>query len=501
MKNRFTALKLNSELAILYQAVLIITSLILPRCFLYYYGSEVNGLVTSITQFLAFVNICDLGISAVVSSAYYKPLAENDVNKISKIFVYSRKFFRTVGMILFAYIVFLLAFYPTFINTDFEYWFTFTLIAAMGISQLGQYFIGISYQLLLNSDQRSYVQLIVNGSTLILNTVASIILMITGADIRTVKLITSLIYLLRPILMWLYVKKHYTIDFSVTSDSSVVEQKKNGIIQHISYMIYENTDVMVLTFFSTLENVSVYSIYTMVTGSIKRIINSATTGVQALLGNMIANEEGEELFRFYSFYNWGVHTVSTLMFTVTGLLIVPFVSIYTSDINDADYHAPVFAVLITIAYFFSTVRNCDYVLIRAAGHYKQTQNAALAEALLNLIISVVCVFKFGLIGVAIGTAVSTLFFVIYQLVYFSKRIIFLPLKYSAKQIMVDVLTSAVGIAAAINISVFENTVITWLMQAVIVTVLCGAVSVIIQFVFYKNNMLRFTHMLVKKKGQ
>lgn len=498
MNNRFRNLKWNSLLALCYQVVLMTTGLILPRCFLYYYGSAVNGLITSITQFLSFINICDLGISAVVSSAYYKPLAENDKNQISKIFVYSKKFFKTIGFILAAYIVFLLIAYPTLINHTFDYWFTFTLIAAMGISQLGQYFIGITYQLLLNSDQKSYIQLIINGSTLLGNTVISILLMYFGASIQAVKLTTSLIYLLRPIMMWRYVKKHYTLDPTVSVNSSVITQKKNGIIQHIAYMVYENTDVMVLTVFSTLKNVSVYAVYTLVTNSMKQIITAATTGVQALLGNMVAKKEQEALTRFYKLYHWGIHTVSTLFFTITGFLIVPFVSIYTANITDADYYAPLFAALITFSSYLSSIRNCNYVLIRAAGHYKQTQPAALIEAALNLIISILCVFRFGLVGVAIGTAAATLFFVIYEIIYFSKNIIFLPGKHAVKQFIIDFLTVLISSVIAVPIHVFTGTVISWFLQAVITSVICCCVCLLLQLFFYRGNLAVLKSKVMKK---
>ena len=475
-------------MALCYQAILIVTGLLLPRCFLFFYGSEVNGLVTSITQFLAFINICDLGISAVVSSSYYKPLAENNIRQVSRIFVYSKQFFRMIGLILSIYILFLLFAYPTIINDTFDFWFTFSLIAAMGISQLGQYFLGISYQLLLNADQKSYVQLFVNGSTLLCNTITCVALMYWGASIQTVKLTTSLIYLLRPIIMWWYVKKHYSIDHTIPAESSAVPQKKNGIIQHIAYVVSENTDVIVLTVFSTLKNVSVYAVYTLATNSIKQIITAATTGVQALLGNMIAKKEQQDVTSFYLIYSWAVHTISSLLFTITGLLIVPFVIIYTSDITDADYRAPVFAVLITFAYYLSSIRNCNFVLIRAAGHYKQTQLASLIEAGLNLGISMVCVFRYGLIGVAIGTVIATLFFVIFEVIYFSKNIIFLPVKHSIRQFMVDFLIAGICVAVCIHIDIFSGTLLSWLVQAVIVSVISCCTCLLLQFLFYRKNM-------------
>lgn len=498
MNKRFRNLKWNSILALCYQAVLVITGLILPRCFLHFYGSEVNGLISSVAQFLSFINLCDLGISAVVSSAYYKPLAQNDTDQISRIFVYSRRFFKTIGFILMGYIAVLLFAYPTLVNDSLDFWFTFMLIAAMGISQLGQYFIGVTYQLLLNADQKSYVQLIINGSTLLANTIISVLLMASGAGVQMVKLVTSLIYLMRPLLMRWYVRKHYAIDYQVIVDSSVVTQKKNGIIQHIAYMIYENTDVIVLTVFSTLKNVSIYSVYTLVTNSMKQIISAATTGVQALLGNMIANKEQQTLQSFFSFYNWGVHTISALLYTTTGLLIVPFVSIYTSNVTDADYFVPVFASLITFAYYLSSIRNCNYVLIRAAGHYRQTQVASLIEAGLNLVISMACVFRFGLVGVAVGTIIATMFFVIYEVVYFSKNIVFISAKHFIKQFLVDFLGAGISIAIATHIEVFHNTIISWVLQACIVFGICFCVYLLLQILFYRNYLGQMISKLIKK---
>lgn len=501
MDNRFKKLKWNSILGLCYQAALVITGLILPKFFLHYYGSEVNGLISSITQFLTFINICDLGISAVVSAAYYKPLAEGDSYRISQIFVYSKRFFRAIGIILLVYIGVLLAVYPTLINNSFGYWFTFALIGAMGLSQLGQYFIGLSYQLLINSDQRSYVQLATNGCTLILNTVISILLMVLGTSVQLVKLTTSLIYLMRPLIMYIYISKRYNIDKHVPVDKTVIPQKRHGIVQHIAYMVYENTDVIVLTVFSTLSNVSIYSIYTLVTGSIKQIVNAATTGVQSLIGNMIVRGEREGLKSFYLLYNWGVHTMYTILFTVTALLIVPFVRLYTSGVTDANYDVPVFAVLITVAYFLSGIRNCQYVLIRAAGHFKQTQVAALIEMSLNLITSIVLVFKFGLIGVAIGTIIATLFFIVYEMFYFSKNIVSVEIWTSVKQLLIDAIVSCAVVIIMRHINVFKESVMTWILQALIAMGICLAVSLIVQLIFYNRNVRSIFNKFKKRASR
>lgn len=484
MDTRLKKLKWNSQLALLYQAILVVSGFVLPRCILHFYGSEINGLIASITQVLSFINICDLGISAVVSSALYAPLANRDYTQVSKVFVFAKKFFRIIGFILVAYVVVLMVLFPTLVNDSFDPLFTCGLIGAMCISHFGQYFLGINYQLLLNSDQRSYVQLIINGSTLLLNVLCSVLFMYLGAGIHFVKLSTSLIYLLRPLLMYCYVKKRYPIDHTVKYDPSVVPQKKNGIIQHIAYTIYENTDIFVLTVCSTLSNVSVYSVYTLATNSVRLIIGAATTGLQALFGNMIAKGEKDELRRAYSVFHWAIHSISVLLFTVTGLLIVPFVLLYTRDVHDADYYAPLFACLITVAYFFNSIRSGMYNTIRAAGHYKQTQAASLLEAILNIVLSLILVFRYGLVGVAIGTIAAALFFTVYEAIYLSKHIVHFPLLSFFKQLLADILSVGLMLAATLWITVHNTTFFAWIASAILCFLLCLLVSVIIQLIFY-----------------
>lgn len=489
MDNRLQKLKWNSLLALAYQLVLIVTGLLVPRFMLRFYGSEVNGLVSSITQYLSFINLCDLGISAVISSALYKPLAEQDQEKISRIFSFAKRFFRIIGCILAVYVAAMLVFYPKMVATSFDASYTVCLILAMSISQFAQYFMGLSYQLLLNADQRSYVQLTVNSSTLVLNTAAGIGLMYAGCSVQLLKLLTSLIYLLRPAAMALYVKKHYRLDGKAPVDGSEVPQKWNGVIQHIAYTVHENTDVLLLTACATLSDVSIYSVYTLVVKSVSKLVGAASTGVQALFGNMIARDETQRLRQTYDYYEWAIHTGCTLLFTVTSVLLVPFVRIYTKGVNDANYEVPVFAAVITVACALSCLRDAMYNVLRAAGHYKQTQTASLLEALLNLSVSLLLVFRFGLVGVAVGTVVSTLFFTVYEAVYLSRRIIRRPLIKWIGLLGADLVTAAVLLVSVNWIRVAALDYWHWFLTAVQTGLICLVETAVLQFIFYRKNML------------
>ena len=127
----------------MYQMTTIICGFILPRLILGHFGTEVNGLVNSITQFLGIIAFLELGVGAVVQSSLYKPLADNDNIAVSKVITSADKFFRRLGYVLAIYVIAMLFYYPYLVKQSFSFMFTATLIAAISIRSFAQYFFGI----------------------------------------------------------------------------------------------------------------------------------------------------------------------------------------------------------------------------------------------------------------------------------------------------------------------------------------------------------------------
>lgn len=203
---------LNTVTALLKQITFVVCGFVLPRYILLYYGSAVNGLITSITQFLGFISFLEMGIGPVIQSNLYKYLVTKDNCEISKIVVSAERFFRKIATIFVVYIIVLIFVFPVFINSSFTFAFTGSLIMIIAISTFAQYYFGITYQLLLNADQRGYIQIIYQMITILLNTIVSVILMKIGFSIHIVRLVTALIYLIRPIGQMLYVHRHYHLE-------------------------------------------------------------------------------------------------------------------------------------------------------------------------------------------------------------------------------------------------------------------------------------------------
>lgn len=487
-------LALNTSTSLFYQVTTIICGFILPRLILQSFGSEVNGLVNSITQFLAIISFLELGVGSVIQSSLYKPLAEKNNDQISKVLVSGQKFFTKLAKILLVYVVILMATYPYIANQKFGFVYTATMIGVISISLFAQYYFGVISSILLTSDQKGYVSYITQTVTLIMNTVACFILINFGASIHLVKLVTSLIYILRPLVLAIYIRRHYDINWKVTYNKEPIKQKWNGVAQHISAVVLDGTDNIVLTIFSNLKDVSIYSVYSIVTSGVKQLLLSVTNGIQALMGEMWAKQETLELYEFFGWIEWILHSGTILIFGITSVLIVPFVQVYTKGVSDVNYVQPLFAILIVIANAGHCLRLPYNMMILAGGHYKQTQYNYIIAAVLNILISIIAVKKLGLIGVAIGTVVAMFYQTIWMAWYDSKNLIKWPFKNFLKQFIIDGMI-VVLVHLIINLSFMKLwfkmssiTYISWIILAVKVSLLVIVVSLIINLIFYRAHV-------------
>ena len=489
----------NTYAALINQFVTFICGFILPKQILIYFGSEANGLITSITQFLGIIALMDMGIGAVVQSNLYKPLADGDEVAINKIVTSARRFFNKIAIVMIIYTILLMLFYPTFIYKSLDFVSIDILIFAIFVSSMAQYLLGITNQMVLAADQKAYVYLLPSSIAVVLNTIMSVILIRNGATLNMVKLGSALILLLRPLAITIYVKKHYNINKKVDLKEEPIKQKWNAMAQHIATFVVDKTDVVVLTFLSTLKNVSIYYVYHLVVLGLCQIFAMLTTGIQSLFGDMYAKNEMEKLKKAYSVFEWIAHTMVSFLYGCAGVLMIPFVQVYTEGINDANYLNVHFSWLITIAFALYCLRTFYNILVKSVGHYKETQAYAVIEAILNVLISVILVWKLGLIGVAIGTLISVLYRAVSLMLYTNKNLIQRPKSIFFKQYFVDGLTFVLILFTTGSFKMEAVGYFEWGILAIKTGGVAALVVAIINVIFYKNMIVDVISMLYRKK--
>lgn len=485
---RLLRLKKNTFSSIVLQITTVICGFIIPQMILKAYGSNQNGLINSISQFLSMITFLEFGLGAVIQSSLYKPLAENDVQQISRIIVSSQKFFDRLAFILILYIAVLIFVYPLIVKEQFEWWYCAVMILVLSSGLLVQYFLGIVNRLLLTADQRGYISNNIHTVTIILNTITCYVLIEHKISLLMLKFVTAFIFIIRPLFLMLYVKSHYKIDYQIKYDEEPIKQKWNGVAQHISAVVQESANLIILTFFSTLTNVSIYSIYNIVILGVKQLFMSTTTGIQALLGELLAKKEWDQLSNYFSWTEWSIHTATTYVFSLTGILIIPFMQVYTKGITDANYIQPVFSSLIISAHAFHCYRLPYNLMILAGGHFKQTQNCYIIAAILNILISIVAVKLFGLSGVGIGSVVALIYQIIWMMHYNAKYFIKRPFKDICKQILVNIVIIVVAILISFQFDLETESYYAWIILALKESIILLLFVVVVNYIFFRSKI-------------
>ncbi|AGL03391.1 lipopolysaccharide biosynthesis protein [Desulfoscipio gibsoniae] len=479
----------NTVASLALQILTIICGFIIPRLIIGSFGSSVNGLVYSIKQFLGYITLLEFGVGGVVRAALYKPLANNNSDSVSAIVKATENFFKIIALIFIGYSLLVAGLFPFLVGNDFEWLFTFILVLIIGASTFVQYYFGITYQVLLQADQKRYIASMLQIFTTIINTVLVIILVEIGAGIHIVMLGSAIILIIRPVMLNIYVKRKYKIISNCAADNMAIKQRWDGLGHHLAFFLHTHADVVVLTLFTNIKEVSVYSVYYMVVSGIEKIMTTFSSGLEAGFGNIIAKNETVALDKNFRLYEFISFVVTTILFTSVGLLVLPFVSVYISGISDVNYYRPAFAYILTLAEAIYCIRLPYHVVTLAAGHFKQTRNGAFVEAFINIILSVALVILYGLIGVAIATLCAMLFRTIQYVMYLSKHILHRSMWQFANRCIVNILAVIITVTLAkfLPDMVIDNYV-KWCIYACEITFIAVTVTLVINTMFYPQDL-------------
>ena len=306
--------KANVLSSFLRQLISTVCGVIIPRVMIGAFGSVVYGATVSIAQFLSYISLFESGIGRVARGALYKSLAEKDNRQISSIYQEIKGFFKKVGILFLVYAAVIAFFYYDIADiTVFDRKYTMGLVCVICLSTFANYMIGITNMTLLHADQKQYLTNTIITITNMINAAAIAFLVWQSADVLSVKLISSLIFVTRPVLYAYFVKKQYRLE-KVSGTGHALSQKWTGMGQHIAYFLHTNTDVVLLTLFADLKLVAVYSVYHLVINSIWNIASSFSGGMEAALGSALVRLEKREVGAMYERYKVLLTLVSLVMF-------------------------------------------------------------------------------------------------------------------------------------------------------------------------------------------
>lgn len=497
MKNKITLL--NSISALFLQVVTIISGFIIPKIILLYFGSAVNGLVSSISQFLSYIALIEGGVTGVIYASLYKPLLDNDKTKISRILVTSKIFYRRIGYIFMAYSLVLAVIYPIFINKDFDFLFASGLTIVLSITLLIQYMFSLTLKTLLVADKKLYIISFTQVGIIILNIIFTYISARIYPNIHILKFISGIMYVFQPLIYARYVNKNYDISWDEKQDNTLLKERWNGFAINVANFIHTSTDITILTIFTNLKIVSVYYVYSLVINGLGSLVKSISSGIEPTIGHSYAKNDSNDINFKMDLYEFVIFFLVGFLFTVASIQITPFVMVYTKKINDANYCQPIFGYVIVLAEALYLLKYPHLSIAYTANKFKEITVPAFIEAFINIVISVILVNKIGMIGVAIGTAIAMLYRMIFQVRYTQKILPNRKARIYYKKLIIISIATIVAILMCNLIRINEENFVNLILGASIHSLIVLIVYFITAFLFFKREF-KFLISYIKLKN-
>lgn len=399
----------NIFFGVLGQVVVLIIGLCLPRLRIVSFGSEVNGMLSSVQQVYTYLALLEAGIGSATLQALYGPVAKDNKDEINSILAATNKYYKKTGTIYFFSILVFAVVYPVVVVSDIPKTTVVGVILFNGLGNVLAYFFQGKYRILLQAEGKQYI--ITNLATIVsvLTNVIKVALIFGGFGVISLQIVYFLFNVLQVVYFAWYIRKHYKwIDLKVSANYDSISQKNAVLVHQVSQLVFNNTDVMILTLFCDLKLVSVYALYNMIYDMVSTLISNINNGFSYKLGQLY-NSNTHKFMKLYSLYEVYYTSLSFALYCIAYIFIFDFISLYTEGVTDTEYMLRYLPILFTLIKLMVSGRAPSGFVATYAGHFKKTQNRAIIEAVLNLSVSLVCVNFMGIYGVLIGTVVSLLY--------------------------------------------------------------------------------------------
>lgn len=409
----------NIVFSILSKTIIFALGIIIPRLIILNYGSGLSGLLSSVGDIYTYIALIEAGVGVAATQALYKPLAEHNKEQTSSVLVATRNYFRRlIKWYMLAVIVFS-AVYPLISKNDFSYPLVFCVIFVQGISNVLTYYFVSTLTQLLVADGREYVSSVIGLITFTLNSAIKIVLLSCKVSLVIVQCGYLAVNLINIVIVNIYVKKKYPwINWNAPAENDALAKRNKYMLNGIAWTIFSSTDTILISVFCGFAVTSIYSVYNLVFSSLSGITIMFYSGTYFILGQTF-HESKVRFAKMYTEVETLLTGLSFSLFSVTYVLILPFVALYTkgADIQYVDKYLPVLFCLVQI---ISNSRLLSGHVVNIHNQPQMINKDSIIEMALNIIVSITFVIWLGIYGVLIGTIVALVYKTI-RLIYVANK--------------------------------------------------------------------------------
>ena len=473
-------------------------SIVLPRLFIVSFGSEVNGLLSTITQIFTYLALLEAGIGNATINALYRPLDDDNKEQVCGVLSEARAYYRRVTAVYILCVVAFAVVYPLFADISMNRPMITAIVLLQGAPSCISYYYCAAYMQLLVADGKQYIVENVNFAIHVGTSAIKILLVALGQNIVLVQVGFFAISMLKiPLLIVLTYKRYPWLKLVKTKSCKSIKERGAFVVHEVSSTIFSNTDIILISTFCNFAMASVYSVYNLVFGALNSMINTANAGLGFILGQ--SHYKDPERFRkVYDAYSFIYSLIVFVVMTIAYVMITPFVTLYTKGVADANYIINGLPLLFAVINIMSGFRAVAARLITVSGHAGRTSSHSIAETIINVVASLILVNIWGIHGVLWGTVIA-LSYRMNDIIIYANKVILLrsPMK-EYKRLLIFGIVFAASVFLNQRTSISADTYVELLVYAIGAGLLVLIAYALVSMCFCRNEIKQLKELIKHK---
>lgn len=482
-----------------YQFVMILLTFVSRTIFIRVLGVEYLGLNSIFSDILNMLSLADLGISSAMTYSFYKPIAENDTEKISALVGFYKKLYTLIAAIISIIGLCLTPFLKYILNLE-QPIDNLNTYYILSLASVVSSYLFIYKTAIIIADQKNYIINKINIVAAFIKTMAQIILLIVFEN-YTMYLLVGVVgtFLINYIssykaeVLYPYIRKKVTLEKS--EKKSIYETLKSVFIYKLSSVLLNATDNTIISILLGTVTVGYYSNYFMLSSKIIQIVALIFTSLTASIGNIIVKEKSQKRYQIFSIEQ-------SISFIVSGIVVSCFIVL----VNDLIYVwlGKTFVldlkvvVVVSLNMYLSIVLQPLWSYREATGLYVKTKWIMLYAAIINIVLSIILGKIIGLVGILLASVIArSVTYVWYEPIVLFKEYFNVSVRKYFRNLICNVIIT--GIVTIVLSTIFQQILVKSWLGLIFKGVVCGMISTVIFGIsYYKTDGIKLLYARMKK---
>lgn len=379
-------------------------------------GRDYLGIGGLFTNILTMLGLAELGVREAMNFRFYKPLKENDQDKLIALMAFYKKVYRIIGFVILGLGLAVIPFMGVLIKDIAKYeqlGVNLTVVYLLYLLQCvtGYWFYAYKTTIIKAAQKEYYINLSLYVGVLVTN-VAQIVILLCFEDYLLYVSIVIFLNILQNLAnaviadkMFPFLRQKPKYLLSKAEKRDIFKDCGAISLFSISTVVLKATDNLVLSAFIGLEIVGLYSNYLMVYNALKKIIKKIFRSAEASIGNLFANAKNSVKQTYFLFSNYIMVLLGGTISVCVVILSDPFIRQWVGD----SFVIPMpFALLMGVELYVISMKLVLEQMRNVMGLFRQVKWRPVLAVVLNVALSVWLVNVCGIYGVLIGTVVSEL---------------------------------------------------------------------------------------------